>query len=109
MSTPMYDLPEHLWMGVNRDGEGPVSEREPDFWDYVCWCGEPGCTKPEKAKPELPAEALARRAETRVALAHALKDDEPDSFDPTETTWDEWFLEYADNIMAKFNVTLRKS
>lgn len=46
MSTPMYDLPEHLRMGLTKDGQGPVlSEEDPDFDHYGCWCGTPGCEK----------------------------------------------------------------
>lgn len=51
MSTPMYDLPEHLKIGVNIDGDGPVEESEPGFHHYVCWCGRPGCTLYELAHP----------------------------------------------------------
>ena len=44
MSTPMYDLPEHLEMGLTVDGYGPVlSEDDPDFDHWGCWCGTPGC------------------------------------------------------------------
>lgn len=42
----MYDLPEHLRMGLTKDGQGPVlSEEDPDFDHYGCWCGTPGCEK----------------------------------------------------------------
>ena len=43
MSTPMWDMPEHLEVPVNADGQGPVSDAEADH--YVCFCGTPGCTK----------------------------------------------------------------
>ncbi len=39
----MYDLPEHLEIGVNAAGQGPVMEDEPDFDHHECWCGKPGC------------------------------------------------------------------
>lgn len=45
MSSPMPDLPEHVQMGVNAEGRGPVMEDEPEFDHYVCWCGEAGCER----------------------------------------------------------------
>lgn len=44
MSSPMIDLPEHLKMGVNAKGQGPVSFHEADFDHYECWCGNSTCT-----------------------------------------------------------------
>lgn len=36
MSTPMYDVPEHFPIPVNKDGQGPA---EPDeAVALVCWC-----------------------------------------------------------------------
>lgn len=43
MSTPMYDLPDHLQMGVDKFGRGPVMEDDPEFSHYGCWCGNPDC------------------------------------------------------------------
>ncbi len=43
MSTPMFDIPTHLKMGVNAQGQGPVMEDEPDFDHYECWCGDGTC------------------------------------------------------------------
>lgn len=43
MSTPMYDLPEHLPIGINKDGQGPVAEDDPEFDRIICWCGDAGC------------------------------------------------------------------
>ena len=43
MSTPMFELPEHLRMGVTAEGQGPVCEDEPEFDHWTCWCGEPDC------------------------------------------------------------------
>ena len=45
MSTPMYDLPDHMKIGVTKDGNGPVDDQDPDFDHYACWCGKPGCQK----------------------------------------------------------------
>lgn len=41
MSSPMYDLPEHFLIPVNKDGDGPAEEQ--DTVDYVCACGDPEC------------------------------------------------------------------
>lgn len=41
MSSPMYDVPEHLIIPVNRDGDGPVPDAEFDHYD--CWCADPKC------------------------------------------------------------------
>lgn len=46
MSTPMYELPEHLLMGVDKDGNGPVGFGEEDHW--ACWCGDPRCNYGEE-------------------------------------------------------------
>lgn len=40
MSTPMYDLPEHLLMGLNVNGDGPVDEDDPEFLEWGCWCDQ---------------------------------------------------------------------
>lgn len=45
MSTPMYDTPEHLWIALTKDGDGPVEVSDPDFHHYGCWCGNPTCRK----------------------------------------------------------------
>ena len=45
MSSPMADLPEHVMIGVDAEGNGPVEEGEPRFARYVCWCGREGCTE----------------------------------------------------------------
>lgn len=50
MSAPMYDIPDHLWMGVNAEGQGPVDSAE-EAADWVCWCGISGCTKPLGPRP----------------------------------------------------------
>lgn len=47
----MFDLPEHLQIGVNARGQGPVCEGEPEFDHYECWCGQPGCTLYREAHP----------------------------------------------------------
>lgn len=43
MSTPMYDMPEHLMMAVNENGQGPADPEETVA--FVCWCGTKGCDK----------------------------------------------------------------
>jgi hypothetical protein len=44
VSTPMYEIPEHLAMPINGAGQGP--ETDPELvTDTVCWCGEEGCQK----------------------------------------------------------------
>lgn len=43
MSTPWFELPEHLKMGVTEAGLGPVCEGEPEFHHWACWCGDPQC------------------------------------------------------------------
>lgn len=37
MSTPMFDVPEHLMIPVNKDGQGPADENE--TVGMACWCG----------------------------------------------------------------------
>lgn len=41
----MYDLPEHLIMGLTEDGQGPMAPDEPGFHHWGCWCGDPDCTR----------------------------------------------------------------
>jgi len=38
MSSPMYDIPEHFYMGFNDQGEGPAADDEVVLWS--CWCYE---------------------------------------------------------------------
>lgn len=45
MSTPMFDLPEHMLIPVNEDGDGPVDEADAARW--VCWCGDDSCNGQE--------------------------------------------------------------
>ena len=47
MSTPMYDLPKHLAMGVDKNGGGPCDPPDPEYVKTICWCGEEGCKKYE--------------------------------------------------------------
>lgn len=50
MSSPYYDFPDHFWLGVNADGDGPVDTADlADHW--VCWCGTDGCELPEGENP----------------------------------------------------------
>lgn len=37
----MFDIPEHMIIPVDEDGNGPVDEAEAHHW--VCWCGNPYC------------------------------------------------------------------
>ena len=45
MSTPMFEIPEHVSIGVNKQGQGPVDEADPEYDRTVCWCGVLGCRK----------------------------------------------------------------
>lgn len=40
MSSPMFDLPGHCPIGVNENGEGPVSYHDRDFDHWSCWCSD---------------------------------------------------------------------
>ena len=39
------DLPVHLSIGVNKEGQGPVDEASPDYDRTVCWCGDDECRR----------------------------------------------------------------
>ena len=52
MSTPMYDMPEHVRMGLTVDNLGPVMEWESDFDHWGCWCGRPNCREWEANRHE---------------------------------------------------------
>lgn len=41
MSTPMWDIPDHLMIPVSEDGRGPVPESDAHHW--ACWCGDDAC------------------------------------------------------------------
>lgn len=43
MSTPMRELPEHMLMGLTKDGQGPADPPDPNFDHWGCWCGVDGC------------------------------------------------------------------
>ena len=43
MSAPMFDLPEHLAMPVDKNGDGPADGA--DIYRIVCWCGKFGCVE----------------------------------------------------------------
>ena len=38
-----HEEPEHCKIGINANGDGPVMEDDPDFVEYVCWCGVVDC------------------------------------------------------------------
>lgn len=42
------DLPVHQQIGVNKKGDGPVSEFDSDYDRTVCWCGDDNCEKYKK-------------------------------------------------------------
>lgn len=44
MSSPMPDLPDHMSIGVDVDGNGPVQADDPRFHTFTCWCGDKDCT-----------------------------------------------------------------
>lgn len=41
MTSPMFELPDHLPMPVNVNGQGPADEDEAVA--TVCWCGNEKC------------------------------------------------------------------
>lgn len=43
MTSPMFDLPEHLPIAVDEHGNGPATGDDIDR--IVCWCGDDNCTK----------------------------------------------------------------
>lgn len=43
VSSPMYDLPEHMKFPLTKDGQGPATDSDFDHWG--CWCGNPDCIK----------------------------------------------------------------
>jgi hypothetical protein len=44
VSTPMWEMPEHLSMPVNSLGQGPETD-ESMIAGTICWCMEPLCTR----------------------------------------------------------------
>lgn len=44
VSTPFVNEPEHMRIGVNINGDGPIAETSLAFHHHVCWCGTAGCT-----------------------------------------------------------------
>jgi len=59
-------LPKHLPIGVDKNGQGPVSERDPEFVRLECWCGEKNCKK--YAEQEYVAEWI-KKNEATIARA----------------------------------------
>jgi hypothetical protein len=43
MSSPMWDVPEHLLVPVTANGEGPAEGKEIAY--YACWCGVKDCAR----------------------------------------------------------------
>ena len=43
----MYDMPEHLAIDVDENGDGPAFGD--DVAETVCWCGTTGCRKYEES------------------------------------------------------------
>jgi len=41
----MFDLPEHWWIPVNKNHDGPVYEDGPAFDHFCCACGDHDCNK----------------------------------------------------------------
>lgn len=48
MSTPMYDIPDHMVIPLNAAGQGPADGDDFDHWG--CWCGDSTCTKWEMGR-----------------------------------------------------------
>ena len=38
-------MPVHIWMSVNKNGDGPLNDDDPEVDRIVCWCGDDTCTK----------------------------------------------------------------
>lgn len=43
MSSPMWEIPDHVPIGIDALGRGPVDETDPRYERTVCWCGDEGC------------------------------------------------------------------
>lgn len=43
----MYELPVHLLIPVDENGDGPLDIHDPNIAAFVCWCGNPDCEGPE--------------------------------------------------------------
>lgn len=50
MSTPMYDMPEHMKFPLTEEGAGPAEGD--DFHHWGCWCGDSTCTKWQDGTPK---------------------------------------------------------
>lgn len=48
--TEAAGFDEHVLIPIDAQGNGPCDED--DACVYVCWCGEPGCTKWTDANPD---------------------------------------------------------
>ena len=40
-------LPVHLDMPVNKDGQGPLDDDDPEVDRITCWCGDDTCKRYE--------------------------------------------------------------
>jgi len=68
----MYDLPEHLKIGLTVDNKGPADPPDPNFHHWGCWCGDPECKKWD------PSEDFAERTKRiqhdhNVSLPEAMR------------------------------------
>lgn len=59
----MYDMPEHLVMPINAQGQGPAKPEETVA--FVCWCGTKGCDKFLTEEWAAALEATARAVHER--------------------------------------------
>lgn len=52
VDAPYDDIPEHLYIGVTEEGEGPALF--PDIYEFACWC------RAGRDCPILPPQAYPR-------------------------------------------------
>lgn len=45
----MWDVPDHLFIPVTVDGQGPADEADTAY--FACWCGDDDCDYSEEASP----------------------------------------------------------
>lgn len=57
MCSPMFELPEHLLIPVDADGNGPA---EPENTAReACWCGDNTCPGPTRPPGPISADTTA--------------------------------------------------
>ena len=96
MTSPMFDLPEHMTMGLTKDGNGPCFEGEPEFDHWGCWCGDPLCRRwqwvvkrrsPESIMSMKNSQDEAQEEADRLNAAYQTDDYIAEQFDPDKLDW----------------------